>query len=154
MEKLKELYTVAEVAGILGVSEKSVRDFINAGELRGVKVGKWRIAQESIEAFMDARSNHYQDKARSEVLGFLDDSEPKGAGEERTLIIRDYYTPDAGNHGPLGSWLMQQLPPGRNVKWRFFHDQGLARARHIFTGNFQVITQLIQQLEQKLREED
>jgi excisionase family DNA binding protein len=72
MEKLKELYTVAEVAGILGVSEKSVRDFINAGELRAVKVGQWRIARESIGAFMDARSNQYQSRARSEVISFLD----------------------------------------------------------------------------------
>jgi glycine/D-amino acid oxidase-like deaminating enzyme len=73
-------------------------------------------------------------------------------GEERVLIIRDYHAAEAGSHGSLGGLLMQQLPPGSKVQWRFFYEPAMARARHIFTGDYQVIVQLIGELEQKLEE--
>jgi len=153
MEKLKELYAVPEVAEILGVSEKSVRDFINAGELKAIKIGQWRIPGESIEAFMDARSNQFIAKARSEINSFLDSGQRFHEGEERALIIKDYHAHNPRLHGPLMSRLMEAVPQGSNVQWRYFFDQDLGRARHIFTGNYQVIIRLIAQLEQCLREE-
>ncbi len=100
MKKLQQLYTVADVAEILGVSEKSVRDFINAGEIRAVKVGQWRITKEAIQEFMEARSNYYLAKARSQVLNFLDSAKSLEIGERRTLVIRDYHANESNNHGP------------------------------------------------------
>ena len=152
MRKLEELYTVAEVAEILGVSEKSVRDFINAGEIRAVKVGQWRIDREAIEDFMDARSNHFLAKARTEVMNFLDGANPLGVGERRALVIRDYHANSANNHGHLVGALIQQLPEKSNIQWRYFYDQNLERARHIFSGDFQVIVRLLAQLDEKLEE--
>lgn len=151
INKLDELYTVTEVANILGVSEKSVRDFINAGEIRAVKVGQWRISREAIGEFMDARSNHFLAKARAEVMNFLDRANPLETGES-TLVIRDYHTTNPSNHGLLVGALMQQLPEKSNVRWRYFYDQNIQRARHIFSGNFQVIARLLAELDTKLEE--
>lgn len=151
--KLKELYTVPEVASILDVSEKSIRDFINAGELKAVKVGQWRISRESIEGFMEARSNHYVAKARSEIQNFLDNRQSLKEGEERTLIVKEYQAQKSEMHGPYVSTLIQRLPEGSNIRWRFFFDEELTRARHIFTGDYQIIASLIEQLDRKLKEE-
>lgn len=154
MNNLKDLYTVAEVAEILGVSEKSVRDFINAGEIEAIKVGQWRIAREAVEEFLEARSNQYRSKARKEILEFLDSPEIMEPGESRTLVVRDYYCSEPGVHGPYVSLLIQNMPEGCNFQWRFFFDQEHRRARHIFTGDYLQIISIIDRLEQKLREEE
>lgn len=150
MDRLKDLYTVSEVAGILGVSDKSVRDFINSGEIQAVKVGQWRISKDAIGAFMDARSNHYISKARAEIHNFLEGGRPLKTGENQTLLIRDYQSDNPKNHGLYASSLMQELPEGSNVQWRFFYDPGLTRVRHIFIGNYHAIVQLVDKLEQRM----
>ncbi len=48
--------TVQEAARSLGVTAKSVRDFIAAGELRASKIGQWKIAAGDLEAFVQART--------------------------------------------------------------------------------------------------
>lgn len=147
---LKEFYTVAEAASILAVSEKSVRDFINAGELKAIKVGQWRISVQAIGEFMEARSNHYKAKARGEVLEVLNSTDVMQAGAPGTLLIRDYPASNADVHGPFMSSLIQQLPQGSNIQWRFFFEPELNRARHIFTGDLWLITKLLRELEQEL----
>lgn len=53
MELDKPLYTVAEAAKFLAVSEETVRRMIADGELSGVKVrGSWRIKRESLEKYL------------------------------------------------------------------------------------------------------
>lgn len=153
MDKLKNFYTVAEVAEILAVSEKSVRDFINAGEIKAIKVGQWRIAREAVEDFLEARSNYYRSKARAEVQEYLDHPSKLDAGESSTLIVRDYQCSVPDVHGPHVSMLIQNLPEGSKIQWRFYFDQEQGRARHIFTGDYFLIVNLIAKLEHKLREE-
>lgn len=99
---------------------------------------------------MEARSNFYLAKARSEVLGFLDSTESLQEEEKRTLIIRDYHAHESNNHGPLVSALIQGLPKKCNIQWRFFYDENLKRARHIFSGDFSCIFGLLTQLDEEL----
>jgi hypothetical protein len=49
---------------------------------------------------MEARSNYYLAKARSQVLNFLDSAKSLEIGERRTLVIRDYHANESNNHGP------------------------------------------------------
>lgn len=153
MKGLKQYYSVAEVAQILDVSEKSVRDFIKVGELQAVKVGQWRVPKDSIAAFMDARSNQLNYKARSEIRKFVQDQEQLKKGEERTLVIKDYYSDTPETHAEYGSYLLQQLPNNSNVRWRYFFDANLNRARHILWGDLEVIVDLLVKLEHRLEEE-
>lgn len=47
-----QVYTVAEVAKILRVSEATVRTLLESGELKGFKVGnQWRINEEDLNAY-------------------------------------------------------------------------------------------------------
>lgn len=56
-------YTVQSVAERIGVSDDTVLNFIHTGKLRAVNVGggahrpRWRIAPESLEAFLEARES-------------------------------------------------------------------------------------------------
>jgi len=54
-----ELFTVAQAANYLKLSEKTVRRLINAQKLIAAKVGNrsWRIKETDIEAYLQANSN-------------------------------------------------------------------------------------------------
>lgn len=49
MEK-KQVYTLTEVTEILQVTRRTLYNYIKAGKLEGVKIGRdWRITQEALE---------------------------------------------------------------------------------------------------------
>ena len=58
MDDISKYLTVKEVSKKLGVTEKWVRDLIQAKEIKATKIGKWRIQREDIERFIKSRSNH------------------------------------------------------------------------------------------------
>ncbi len=58
MDDLKKYFTVKQVSKKLDVTEKGVRDLINAKQLKAVKIGKWRIKPEDLESFIRLRSNY------------------------------------------------------------------------------------------------
>ena len=50
----EKLLTPKEVASILAVSPKSVREWLQQGRLKGVRVGRlWRIRKRDLDAFLD-----------------------------------------------------------------------------------------------------
>lgn len=51
MAELK-LYTATEVCEILKVSKRTLYNYLRAGQIRGVKIGReWRFAEESVQEF-------------------------------------------------------------------------------------------------------
>ncbi|MHC9540409.1 MAG: helix-turn-helix domain-containing protein [Vulcanimicrobiota bacterium] len=50
----EKLYTPAEVAQHLGLAEKTIRDFLRADTIHGVKVGKeWRVRERDLQGYID-----------------------------------------------------------------------------------------------------
>lgn len=50
--------TVEQVATVLGLTEKTVRKYINTGELKAFKLGtSWKITEEDLQAFIQTKSN-------------------------------------------------------------------------------------------------
>lgn len=49
--------TVREAAKRLGLTEERVRELINLKQIRGAKIGRWRIKPEDLLAFVNSRSN-------------------------------------------------------------------------------------------------
>jgi excisionase family DNA binding protein len=48
------LLTPEEVASILAVSPKSVREWLRRGRLKGVRAGRlWRVRKRDLDAFLD-----------------------------------------------------------------------------------------------------
>jgi excisionase family DNA binding protein len=52
-----KLLTLKEVAKYLRVSERSVLRYIEAGRLKAIKVGYWRIKEKDLENFISKNSN-------------------------------------------------------------------------------------------------
>ncbi len=50
---MEKLLSPEQVAEILGVSQKMVRDWLRAGRIKGVKLGRiWRVREQDLEAFL------------------------------------------------------------------------------------------------------
>ncbi|MDY4307571.1 helix-turn-helix domain-containing protein [Enterococcus mundtii] len=50
---MKNYYSVNEVAEILGVTTRSVRNYLREGKLQGIKVGgKWKFSEENLSEFL------------------------------------------------------------------------------------------------------
>lgn len=53
-EKEFRLYSLQEVAKILGVTERSLLTYIKTGRLRAQKIGgRWRVSYENLKAFIN-----------------------------------------------------------------------------------------------------
>jgi excisionase family DNA binding protein len=86
--------SLSEVAGLLGVSERSVRRWIKAGELRAYKPGRdFRIPESGLRAFMEEREVRPKVEAppeqeRREPEVHIDASHMHGQGSLRAAGYR------------------------------------------------------------------
>ncbi|MBQ7102826.1 MAG: helix-turn-helix domain-containing protein [Anaerotignum sp.] len=57
MEQKQEaikVYTLQEIEPILGVSYRTLLQYVNSGRLKGVKIGKnWKISEENLKKFIN-----------------------------------------------------------------------------------------------------
>jgi excisionase family DNA binding protein len=60
----EKLLTIKEVANYLRVSERSVLRYIEAGRLKAIKVGYWRVREKDLENFFAENSNELNRKKR------------------------------------------------------------------------------------------
>ena len=48
------LYTLTEVEPILGVSHRTLLDYVRKGKIKAVKIGgKWKVSAENLKAFIN-----------------------------------------------------------------------------------------------------
>jgi len=55
--KLKEYFTVKQVAEQLGLTEYRIRELIRAKQIRATKIGQWRISPNDLKDFIRVRTN-------------------------------------------------------------------------------------------------
>ena len=48
------LYTLTEIEPILGVSHRTLLDYVGSGKIKAVKIGgKWKVSEENLKAFIN-----------------------------------------------------------------------------------------------------
>ena len=52
-EMITKMYTLKELESVLGVSNRTLQNYIRQGRLRAVKMGKWRVSEENLRAFIN-----------------------------------------------------------------------------------------------------
>ena len=52
------LYTLTEIEPILGVTHRTLLEYVNKKRLKAVKIGgKWKVSEENLKAFINGDSN-------------------------------------------------------------------------------------------------
>ena len=101
---MQELYSVEQVANLLGLHVKTVRNYVRDGRLKAVRVGKqYRITRADIEAFAGGslpaparRTRHVEVSSIVEI----DAISPEAADRVRNLLMGAANSRGAG-HEPL-----------------------------------------------------
>jgi len=58
MEPDFKLYTIEEITEILKVTQRTVYNYIKAGQLKAIKIGKyWRIKHTDLQVFLETGTN-------------------------------------------------------------------------------------------------
>ena len=61
------VYTLDEVADIMKVTKRTLYNYIKAGTLKAVKMGKyWRVSEESLQAFISTGTPILEENRRKE----------------------------------------------------------------------------------------
>ena len=56
---MEKYYSTEDVAEILGFKEKTVREWLRTGKLKGKKVGRlWRVKESDLEEFINNTENY------------------------------------------------------------------------------------------------
>jgi excisionase family DNA binding protein len=56
--RMEDLLTVEQAAAKLQIAPKTLKDWLRAGRIKGVRLGKlWRIKERDLEAFVDQGAN-------------------------------------------------------------------------------------------------
>jgi len=68
MTETHQMLTPRDVAGILGVHQKTVHLWLRTGKIKGVKISyrAWRIPQSALDHFIEQRSNVIPQKGAEE----------------------------------------------------------------------------------------
>lgn len=50
-----ELYTVEELSGLMGIQERTIREYLKSGKIRGRKLAKrWYVTEEALREYFEA----------------------------------------------------------------------------------------------------
>lgn len=90
MENMK-LYSINEVADILGVSRVTVTKYIQENKLKAIKMGsekqsRVRIKETDLKAFVDMNK---QDNNQAEYKVYANESDPKEADHKETYTLQE-----------------------------------------------------------------
>lgn len=62
-----KVFTLDEVADILKVTKRTLYNYVKAGKLHAVKIGKyWRVSEESLQAFISTGTPILEENRRKE----------------------------------------------------------------------------------------
>lgn len=57
------LYTLTEVEPILGVSHRTLLDYVKTGKIKAAKIGgKWKVSEENLKAFINGEELQRYDR--------------------------------------------------------------------------------------------
>jgi excisionase family DNA binding protein len=91
---MEKLYTVEEIANMLSLTTRTIRNYLKDGNLKGRKIGgQWRFTEEELKNFMDnaAFATDLFNQRKQDVLDFIDGVNTDITAEFQTCTIIDIY---------------------------------------------------------------
>lgn len=139
---MEKTYTIQDIAGMTGLNERTIRNYLADGQLQGEKVdGAWRFTPEQFGSFLaqDMVRSSVQAKANAVVYDFLITGRRK---ESAACLILNQ--PAAEDREPgLREALTEQVNR-LELRWAYRYQDGMARS--ILSGPPAALGELLTQL--------
>lgn len=76
----EKYYTITQVAEMLNLHHKTIRNFINSGKLNASRMGKqWRVTQEDLDLFVQSRESSERNEASDSFTAIKQPENFKGS---------------------------------------------------------------------------
>lgn len=140
---MKEFYTIPDIAQMTGLNERTIRNYLADGQLRGEKMdGAWRFTAEQFGDFLaqDMVRASVQSKANAIVYDFLIAGRRK---EDAACLILDQPAPE-GKEPALREALEARVN-ALGLRWAYQYREG--QARSILSGAPAALGELLRALE-------
>ncbi|MQS07360.1 helix-turn-helix domain-containing protein [Streptomyces alkaliphilus] len=130
----RELYSVGDVAELLGLHVRTVRNYVRTGRLKAVRIGKqYRIAREDVEALIGGTAD--PDPSQGERSRKAPGDRP--SVEASTIVRIDPVDPDTAHR--LVTLVTASVQPGRagggGPRVQTIHEPECSRLRIVLLGS-------------------
>jgi len=128
----QDLYSVEQVAELLGLHVRTVRNYVRDGALKAVKIGKqYRIARADLEAMTGKPA--------------VDDVRRRRHVEVSSIVEIDAIDPEAASRLTTGltAAVKSRDPSDQPLRIDTIYDESRARLKLILTGGIATVTGLL-----------
>ena len=139
---MQEYYTIPDIAMMTGLNERTVRNYLANGLLKGEKAeGAWRFTAEQFGDFLgqDMVRGSVQAKANAVVYDFLIESRRT---ESAACLILDQPVPDGGE--PALREKLGERVNALGLRWVYRYRDG--QARSVLSGSPAALGEFLTQL--------
>lgn len=135
---MEKLYTVKDVALMTGLTERTIRNYIKDGRLKGKKIGvQWRFTEEDINRLFEDEniSNNITENNHDNVLKFL-----KGKVEPNTgAMVLNVPVTNKEELEKRVQKILEFINQSKNLKFSYQYFEKDSVAQFILIGNIKVI---------------
>ena len=132
---LEQLFTVEDIANMTSTSDRTIRNYLRNGLLKGRKIGgQWRFTMQDIKTFLDGGEvkKEMKKKQKQEIFDFVDGVNSKLTGERQTCVIVDLYISQKDATG-LNEKICDFIAENMFSNMRFDYDYSDEEKRARFT---------------------
>lgn len=132
---LEQLFTVEDIANMTSMSDRTIRNYLRNGLLKGRKIGgQWRFTMQDIKTFLDGGEvmKEMKKKQKQEIFDFVEGVNSKLTGERQTCVIVDLYISQKDATG-LNEKICDFIAENMFSNMRFDYDYSDEEKRARFT---------------------
>ncbi|MFV0465537.1 MAG: helix-turn-helix domain-containing protein [Lachnospiraceae bacterium] len=106
----QKLYTVADVAELTGLTDRTIRNYLKDGTLHGKKIGvQWRFTEEDINAlFLETQSIENRTRTPEELISYFLNQNQKDENISCFAADFDLMAKQRADRDEISEWLSEQ----------------------------------------------
>ena len=157
MNDFEKLYSVEDIAQMVGMTSRTIRNYLKDSKLKGVKVGgQWRFTQADIDALFNSEASVKATKAKTDddVADFLDGNTCNNISAELCSIFdivceRSYAADLAERINNEIEDMYGDFDGG--VKFSYVYDEDAGKARYTMRGGLDMVASLVKLIRKQVK---
>lgn len=140
---MEKLYTVKDIAIMTGLTERTIRNYIKDGKLKGKKIGvQWRFTEDDIKRLFEDEgvSNNITESNHDRVLEFLKEKAEPNTG----AIALNIPVTDKEKLSRKIQRITKLMNENVNLRFSYQHFEKDGIAQFILIGNIRTIQEFIE----------
>lgn len=157
MNDFEKLYSVEDIAQMVGMTSRTIRNYLKDSKLKGVKVGgQWRFTQADIDALFNSETAVKETKVKTDddVADFLSGNTCKSTSAELCTVIdlvceKSYAADLAERINTEIEDMYGDFDGG--IKATYTYDEEKKKARYMLRGGLDFVASLVKMIRKQIK---